>query len=449
MSLGHSSDLEPRQDQHAALRRLLTAALDDVVPPTPDPARAQFRRVRPPGELRLRLEILLAELLPVVRRTAVLAGVIVLVGSLALTPAVAHDLGLTGETGDVSGVVTDTAGEPLAGAEVRVLPPSEARVWWHARPLAARSGTDGRFALTRVPSGLVVVRASAPGSVAQTIADVEIAAGRTTEAAFALAPRSAGAVSGSVRDEQGTALPGALVRLSPRSGRDGASRSPLEASAFDLVVRADALGTFRIERVPVGEYVAGASLDGFGTDVRSGVSVGPETERQVDLVLRRAGSALLTGSVRNASTGAAVAGAEVFFFGRTGGRGAAQRSGSDGAFTLSVPADEGFLGIVAPGFRSEVSGPYRLQPGTTARVEIALHAAAGPDPGPLADPRVRFFDGTPAPVPSPASTARPDAPTPGPALLPGSMGGGSWTGGSWGGWRPATSPTPMPTPRWR
>lgn len=286
MTRDHRSDRDRPDVQDAAFRRLLTAALDGVVPPTPDPARARFRSVRRPGALRLRVEILLGELLPVVRRTAALAGAIVLIGSLALSPAVAHDLGLTGETGELNGVVTDTTGEPLSGAEVRVLPTSEARIWWYARPLAARSGTDGRFALAGVPSGLVVVRASAPGSVAQTIADVEIAVGRATEAAFALAPRSAGAVSGSVRDEHGAALAGALVRLSPRRGRDAAPPI-LETSAFDLAARTDAAGAFRIERVPVGDYLASATLDGFGSEVRSAVTVSSETEQRVELVLRR------------------------------------------------------------------------------------------------------------------------------------------------------------------
>lgn len=448
MSRGHGSDNDPALGDDAALRRLLGPALDGVVPPTPDPARARFRRVRPPGDLALRVEILVGDLLPAVRRTAAMAGVVVLVGSLALTPAVAHDLGLTGETGEIGGVVTDTTGEPLPGALVRVLPTSEARIWWHARALAARSGADGRFALAGVPSGLVVLRASAPGSVAQTIADVEVAVGRSTEAAFALAPRSAGTVGGSIKDEQGAPLPGALVRLSPRRGHDRAAWSPLEASPFDMATRPDASGSFRFERVPVGEYVASASLDGFGADVRFGVTVSPDRESQVDLVLTRIGTATLTGRVRSAATGAAVAGARVFSFVRSGARGAAQQAGADGTFTLSVPADEVVLGVVAPAFRSELSGPYRLEAGTTLRVEVTLQAISG-DAQPLADPRLRFLTGTPAPLRTARPSAPSDAPTPTPGVLPGSMGGGSWTGGSWGGWRPAASATPTASPRHR
>lgn len=199
------------------------------------------------------------------------------------------------------------------------------------------------------------------------------------------------------------------------------------------------------ERTSVGAGVDGEVTDGFSASPCR--PDGPEAEGRIDLVLRHLASATLSGSVRSAATGEAVPGAEVFFFGRTGGRGAAVRPRGDGAFSLDVPVDEGFLGVVAPGFRSEVSGPYRLQPGTTARVEVVLHAAAGPDPGPLADPRVRFFDGTPAPAPGPTSTARPEAPTSRPAFGPGTMGGGSWTGGSWGGWRPAASPTSTPRRR--
>lgn len=286
MSRDHRNDRDRPDGQDAALRRLLTAALDDVVPPTPDPARARFHSLRRPGALRLRVEILLAELLPVVRRTAVMAGAIVLIASLALSPAVAHDLGLTGETGEISGMVTDTTGEPLSGAEVRVLPTSETRIWWYARPLATRSGADGRFAIAGVPAGLVVVRASAPGSVAQTIADVEVAVARTTDAAFALAPRTAGAVSGFVHDEHGAALAGAIVRLNPRRGRD-AGPPVLETGVFDLATRTDAAGAFRIERVPVGDYAASATLPGFGSELRLAVTVSAETERRVELTLRR------------------------------------------------------------------------------------------------------------------------------------------------------------------
>lgn len=243
------------------LRELLAAAYADAEERGAVPAAARYRSARRPSDLELRLEVLAGTVAPVLARAAVFVLLLAAVGSIAIAPAVAHDLGLTGATGEVGGTVLSPDGSPLAGASVRILPPSETRFWWAASRLVAETDAEGRFRLRAVPAGMVGVRATAVGHVPQTIADVEIRVGAATEAAFVLATvGSPGAgetatVRGKVRDRRtGSAIADARVFVFTPGGDAGAA----------AVTGAD--GTFQFA-MPAGEVYLGATASGYGADV--------------------------------------------------------------------------------------------------------------------------------------------------------------------------------------
>ena len=87
-----------------------------------------------------------------------------LVSSIATTPALAQGL---------SGRVADPDGRPVAGAEVFVSGAT-------ATPLRARTGTDGRYAMTALEPGHYTVVASAPGLVSDAQA-IDVTANTTLD----------------------------------------------------------------------------------------------------------------------------------------------------------------------------------------------------------------------------------------------------------------------------
>ncbi|MEY4095953.1 MAG: Outer rane cobalamin translocator, partial [Acidobacteriota bacterium] len=87
-----------------------------------------------------------------------------LVSSIATTPALAQGL---------SGRVADPDGRPVAGAEVFVSGAT-------ATPLRARTGTDGRYAMTALEPGRYTVVASAPGLVSDAQA-IDVTANTTLD----------------------------------------------------------------------------------------------------------------------------------------------------------------------------------------------------------------------------------------------------------------------------
>ncbi len=423
-------------EREARLRQLLREVLDAQTPPTPDPARARFARIHAPSERALRAEIMFGDLAAPLRRAAVLVLAVLVLALLSIGPAVAHDLGVTGSGGVITGAVANSLGSPLANANIRVLPVSDTRLWWALRTLTARSDADGTFRIEGVPAGLVNVRATAAGHVAQTVAEVEIRERGQTEVAFALATASVGEVTGVVADETGAPVAGATVRLAPSVGRT--DRSPFEPSGFDIAARTDAAGAFRFGRVPEGDYALSAAAPGSEPDMRVGVRVAQGEVTRVDLVLRRLRQATVSGRVIEAGTGAPIAGAQVFFFAQTGARGGSATTSADGTFELTVDVGEFFLGAASAGHEGEISGPHTVGAGQTARIELVLARRDGAQP--LADPRVRIAGGSPAPAP----TARPSA-TAFPRFDPRTFGSGSWgSGGSWGGWRPGSTPSASP-----
>jgi Ca-activated chloride channel homolog len=84
-------------------------------------------------------------------------------------------------TGRIEGTVRDSAGAPIANAQVIVV----------SRPWTAMSDSMGHYSLGDIPAGRYTVRASAMGYRSQGVADVRVIAGAATRLDLTLAPSPA------------------------------------------------------------------------------------------------------------------------------------------------------------------------------------------------------------------------------------------------------------------
>ena len=172
------------------------------------------------------------------------------------------------EFGRVSGKVVDTLGRPVAEVHMIVEGTSYAVV----------SDADGQYDLTRVPAGTRTVRARMMGYEPQ-VESVTVVRGRTTQQSFTLraaAGRTAdsirtgpGAVSGTVVDTLGRALPGVFVII------EGTS----------TVAQTDTKGHYILSRVPAGPRSVRTRAVGYQPQVVSVTVVSGRTTQQ-DFTLR-------------------------------------------------------------------------------------------------------------------------------------------------------------------
>ncbi|TPV92266.1 MAG: hypothetical protein B7733_26475 [Myxococcales bacterium FL481] len=163
-----------------------------------------------------------------------------------------------GPSGVLSGVVTDTDGEPIGRAEIAVSGELNRSV---------RTDSSGEYDV-RLPVGSYATRADAFGYLPQTGPTVAIAPDDTTALDFLLDSAPTFALSGVVRDASGMAVAGARVRVA--------------GTPFDPLVTGDD-GRFRFEAVPQGEYSLRVEAGGCWTDTEESVAVDRHVE--VDVVM--------------------------------------------------------------------------------------------------------------------------------------------------------------------
>jgi hypothetical protein len=161
--------------------------------------------------------------------------------------------------GTVTGVVESPMGQPLVGARVTAEPGAHTTV----------SAADGRYVLGALPEGLYTLSATLAGYLPQSVGGVEVFRSQTTVVDLVLeADVSQGRLEGSVRDQDGQPLAGAIVRVLPGG--------PLTAT--------DGGGHYSFEDLSPGTYSVSASLDGYAEREETAVVDGGETTR-LDIVL--------------------------------------------------------------------------------------------------------------------------------------------------------------------
>lgn len=265
-------------------------------------------------------------------------------------PGAARDdvvLGL-GAPAALSGRVVEAGGPGVHGAVVRAVRPMSEL----ALPVAI-TDEHGAFALADLPPGPLGLQVSAPGFAPGRLSGIEVPA---EDVDIALVP--GGVVTGVVT-AGGEPLAHFAVSLIRRAELDGTGvddGGPWMQTA--RVVSAD--GSYRVGDLAPGRYTVAASAPGLAPVERAGITVEPGREVRVDIAL--APGAQVSGTVRDARSGAAVAGAAVRL--STGSASPMTYTDASGGFAI---AD------IAPGRRSlEVSHPAYV-----GRVEPGIELAAG------------------------------------------------------------------------
>lgn len=205
-------------------------------------------------------------------------------------------------TAAVRGQVVDTAGAPIAGASIQVIPgPSQDRNLSSPAYMAPPfSGADGGFSIPGLlPGGVYKLTAHRAG-YGRSQVEIKVApAGRPTPARIVLG--SGSTVTGRIVDEGGNPVEGAEVTMMDPEMPDPGSLARTTS---------DATGAFAIPHGIPGSFQIFARRAGYAPASRSGVVV-PEGDGRVDAgeITLKSGSAI-EGQVTD-TRGRAVEGAEV------------------------------------------------------------------------------------------------------------------------------------------
>lgn len=203
---------------------------------------------------------------------------------------VQQDLTLPRRTGTVQGrIIDESTNQPIAGAEVELLP----------FPLAsAIADASGNYSMTGVPAGEQVILASAPGYFAK-IAVVGVLADQAVTQDFALTLKR-GEITGTVFDNLNQPIAGATVAVAGTS----IATSTNEDGGYTLI------------NVPAGMRTLNVSATGF-TSGQFSVDVVANKLTFKDIYLQTP-TGRVQGTVRNASNNEPIAGAQILvgiFFG--------------------------------------------------------------------------------------------------------------------------------------
>lgn len=198
-------------------------------------------------------------------------------GTVTLVPGVA-----------LEGYATDPQGQPVAGAEVRVIEASADRMSRFLRmdeaepPPAATSGQDGFFRVEDRRAGETVdLDASRPGYAPASAPGVRV----PTEQPVRLVLQPSAAVEGRVVDPDGKPVPGTRVVVDPADPMAMGRMRVFSASRMRQAV-ADESGFFRVEDVIPGAIEVRAIATGYTTAELKNLEVRPGQElRGVEVVL--------------------------------------------------------------------------------------------------------------------------------------------------------------------
>ncbi len=222
----------------------------------------------------------------------------------------------TSTTGTVTGHVTDgSTTSPIAGATVSI------------GSQTTQTASDGSYTISNVPTGQQTVGATAPNYRAAS-QNVTVQRGTNT-ANFALQAAGVGTISGVVTDAtSGSPIGGATVSVGCLSAQ----------TASD--------GSYTIDGVATGSQTVFADATGYQSSSQNvDVASGPNT---VNFSLTAIQYGTVTGTVKDASTGAAISGATVEDF-----SGGSTQTATDGSYTLTnVPTGNQTIEAFATNYQS-------------------------------------------------------------------------------------------------
>jgi len=228
-------------------------------------------------------------------------------------------------------IVDSEDGQPIAGAIVSATDDEGAFY-------DTQSGSDGRYILSGLPSGMLYVDVLAERFISPLTQQVTLETGQTTPLSFALSP--GGTITGRITASGGSPVSGATVEAIPTTGTE--SREAVSGSD----------GTYEIPGLVAGTYKVVASATGYGSAVREDVVAWEKAVTSgVDIILASSGQ--ITGAVTDTSTAKAIEGVSVTIE-TPGVNDELSRTDKDGKFALTgVPPGSHKLHFTADGYVDE------------------------------------------------------------------------------------------------
>ena len=267
---------------------------------------------------------------------------------------ITSDLTVTGQTGAVTGRVTDEGGQPVGGATVSLSTVASRQAG--TSPFSTLTNPQGVYQFGNLPPGNYSLTIQPPGSETLVL-DTEVQPNLVTDNAAVHANADGGGavtngrVAGYVISTTGQLVAGARVVIS--------------GNGFEAAAETNATGEFRIVDIPPGRYTLRATMDGFEPGQVENLAIEADVTRLYRFVLRppaaRAGR--IVGLVSSAA-GQALPGARIVI--RSGDSELVVESNSDGRYEAANLA----------------AGVYRLScslAGYAAAVFEGLAVVAGQD----------------------------------------------------------------------
>ncbi|WWB87080.1 carboxypeptidase regulatory-like domain-containing protein [Priestia aryabhattai] len=256
--------------------------------------------------------------------------------------------------GSINGQLVDSTGTTITGSnlQVRLLDLNGVLI----EALLAQS--DGTFAFFNVFPGSYVLNASAPAFQATTIG-IQVQADQQVQTSVILQPSPATLTGQVINQQTGIIIAGSIVSvLNPNTGL----LIGRGASGQD--------GTFVIENLPAGSFVASAGAQDFGTDSRAVILSPGQTTTTTLTLTPNPGS--VSGFVVNRNNGDTLAGASIQIFDQTGAPAVSVSANAQGQFLISGLAPGLYTAIAASGGYTSGTISFTVVSDTQAIASFAL-----------------------------------------------------------------------------
>jgi len=212
-------------------------------------------------------------------------------------------------TGTLTGLITDSSGNPLAGAKVRIV-----TAYTSGHSYFATTDSNGDYVINKVADQSYVVKARDTGYIPNGSGVFQVIPGSNTAPTVELTPIATGTVTGQVTDSNGNPIADAKVQLIPTLGtpRTMDSLPPsgetstlqtnfADAGGYGLTATTDANGDYVINNVLDASYYVRAHISGYtpNTTTAFTVTTGSNTAPTVQLFAIAYGT--VSGEVTDAS----------------------------------------------------------------------------------------------------------------------------------------------------
>ncbi|HUB25609.1 MAG TPA: carboxypeptidase-like regulatory domain-containing protein [Tepidisphaeraceae bacterium] len=309
--------------------------------------------------------------------------------------------------GTVTGQVTDSSGNPLSDALVRLVSASANSSTTagtmrtnfmdnHGFGLVATTDSNGDYTINNVLAGSYTVTARDNGYTPNTSASFTVGSGTTSVPAVQLTAIVYGTVDGEVTDSSGDPLTDAQVLLTPVSSSSSSSDPSSTFGGGRFFATTDSSGDYVINNVPAGTYTVTARDQGYvkNTSANFTVTTGSNTAPTVALSTITFGT--VTGTVTDtsgndlanawvtltpASSSGASPDADPSFGGGPGGNFGGPHSvlmaqtNSSGVFTINnVVAGTYTVTVHDQGYVTNTSASFTVSSGSNTAPTVALTA---------------------------------------------------------------------------